>query len=136
MRGLNGFAGPATWMAMRARRLSAAERRGYLFPYDSWANRVGVHRFVRDIPMEAAHPSRPVLEGIASALPSLGPAPKLILWGGRDFCFDDWFFARWREIYPGAEVERLAAAGHYVLEDAGAEARGRIGEFLLGKCPA
>jgi cis-3-alkyl-4-acyloxetan-2-one decarboxylase len=41
------------------------ERRGYLYPYDSWANRIGVHRFVRDIPMEAGHPSRPALEEVA-----------------------------------------------------------------------
>ena len=133
VRGLNGFAGPATWMAMHARRLTALERRGYLFPYDSWANRIGVHRFVRDIPMEASHPSRPVLERIAAALPRLGAAPKLILWGGRDFCFHDGFFSRWREIYPRAAVEHYAEAGHYVLEDAGAAARRRIGDFLLGR---
>ena len=47
VRGLNGFAEPATWMAMASRRLSWDERRAYLFPYNSWANRIAVHRFVR-----------------------------------------------------------------------------------------
>lgn len=132
VRGLNGFARPAARMAMRARRLTADERRGYLFPYDSWANRVGVHRFVRDIPVEPSHPSRAVLEAVTRGLPALAGAPKRIVWGGRDFCFDNSFLARWKAIYPEAGVERFAAAGHYVLEDAGAPARRSIREFLAG----
>ena len=131
VRGLNGFALPATWMAMHERRLAADERRGYLFPYDSWAHRIGVHRFVRDIPLELAHPSRPAIEEIARELPRLLLQPKLIVWGGRDFCFDRHFLARWVELFPHAEVDFRAEAGHYVLEDAGADARRRIAEFLL-----
>jgi len=131
VRGLNGFARPATRMAMRARRLTPLERRGYLFPYDSWASRIGIHRFVRDIPMEEGHPSRAILEDIARRLPALAAAPKRIVWGGRDFCFDDHFLARWTREYPQAEVERLPEAGHYVLEDGGARARGAIEGFLF-----
>ena len=119
VRGLNAFAEPATWMAMSARRLSWDERRGYLFPYDSWAHRLAVHRFVRDIPLEAGHPSRPALEAVAASLPALAAHPILLLWGVRDFCFDEAFLSRWRELYPQARVERLAAVGHYVLEDGG-----------------
>jgi haloalkane dehalogenase len=130
VRGLNGFADPATWMAMAARRLEWDERRGYLYPYRSWAERIGVHRFVRDIPLEPAHPSRATLEGIAGRLPLLAGNPKLILWGGRDFCFDEGFLSRWRQAYPDARVDLLGRCGHYVLEDAGAEGRSRIQDFL------
>jgi cis-3-alkyl-4-acyloxetan-2-one decarboxylase len=130
VRGLNGFAEPATWMAMASRRLTWGERKGYLHPYDSWANRIGVHRFVRDIPLEPGHPSRPTLEAIASGLPGLAGHEKLIVWGGRDFCFDDSFLSRWRGIYPDARIDRLEHAGHYVLEDAGEDARARIANFL------
>jgi haloalkane dehalogenase len=130
VRGLNGFAEPATWMAMASRRLSWAERRGYLHPYGSWADRIGVHRFVRDIPMEPDHPSRPALEAIAGALPALSGHSKMILWGAKDFCFDATFLSRWLEIYPDARVERLERAGHYVLEDSGGEGRARIADFL------
>jgi haloalkane dehalogenase len=130
VRGLNGFAEPATWMAMASRRLSWDERKGYLFPYGSWADRIGVHRFIRDIPMESDHPSRRTLDGISQALPALSQHEKLIVWGGRDFCFDDTFLSRWREIYPDARVVRLERAGHYVLEDAGPEARNPISDFL------
>ena len=130
VRGLNGFAEPATWMAMASRRLSWGERRAYLFPYDSWANRVAVHRFVRDIPLEKDHPSRAALEEIEARLPRLAGHPKLIVWGARDFCFDDSFLSRWRELYPDARIDRLERAGHYVLEDAGAVARESISAFL------
>ncbi len=130
VRGLNGFAEPATWMAMASRRLTWDERKGYLHPYGSWAARVGVHRFIRDIPLEPGHPSREALEGIAGRLKALGDKEKLIVWGGRDFCFDDTFLSRWREIYPDARVERLERAGHYVLEDGGADARSLISRFL------
>ena len=130
VRGLNGFAEPATWMAMASRRLSWDERRGYLHPYDSWANRIGVHRFVRDIPLERDHPSRRILEDISRGLSRLSGHRKMIVWGGRDFCLDDTFLSRWLEIFPDARVERFERAGHYVLEDAGADARARIRDFL------
>jgi cis-3-alkyl-4-acyloxetan-2-one decarboxylase len=131
VRGLNGFAEPATWMAMATRRLTWEERKGYLFPYDSWAHRVAVHRFVRDIPLEADHPSRAALEAVAAGLPALAGHEKLIVWGARDFCFDETFLSRWREIYPQARVERLGAVGHYVLEDGGPAARALVSDFLL-----
>jgi haloalkane dehalogenase len=131
VRGLNGFAEAATWMAMASRRLTGDERRAYLHPYDSWAHRIGVHRFVRDIPMERDHPSRRALEEVFQGLSRLSGHEKMILWGARDFCFDEACLSRWREIYPDARIERLENAGHFVLEDAGQDARARIRNFLI-----
>jgi pimeloyl-ACP methyl ester carboxylesterase len=130
VRGLNGFAGPATTMAMARRALTPEEKKAYLYPYGNWADRVAVHRFVRDIPLEPDHVSRPTLERIAERLPLLADRPKLILWGGRDFCFNDHFLARWREIYPHAAVHRYPDAGHYLLEDAKEDAGQRIRSFF------
>jgi haloalkane dehalogenase len=135
VRGLNAFADGATWMALASRRLSLDERRAYLFPYDSWGHRIAVHRFIRDIPLEPAHPSRGTLDETAAGLGRLDGAPKLILWGGRDFCFNDSFLARWRELYPAAAVTRYERSGHYVLEDAGEDIRRRIIEFLTPPVP-
>jgi haloalkane dehalogenase len=56
-----------------------------------------------------------------------------IIWGGRDFCFNDYFLARWRQIFPQASAERIPDAGHYVLEDAGDDALGLAEGFLQGK---
>lgn len=129
VRGLNGFAWPASWMST-VRALPGVVKRGFLLPYDTWANRVAVHRFVQDIPMNAKHPTRPVLDGIEAKLPLLVDREKLILWGGEDFCFNDHFLAHWRKIFPDAEVHRYGNAGHYLLEDAGADALNRIKRFL------
>ena len=130
VRGFNGFAWPATWMAMHRRALTDAERSGYLFPYDSWANRVAVSAFVRDIPLDASHPSWTALAETEQGLAQFRDRPALIVWGGRDFCFNDSFLARWREIFPQAQAHRLADAGHYVLEDARDEVVPRIVDFL------
>ena len=130
VRGLNGFAWPATRMAMARRRLSADERRGYLLPYGSWADRVAVNAFVRDIPMEQGHPTRATLEAVEAGLARLREKKAMIVWGGRDFCFNDHFLGRWREILPTAAVHHLADAGHYVLDDAREEAVPLIRTFL------
>lgn len=129
VRGLNGFAGPAVKMAV-TRPLAPAVREGYLAPYDSWAHRVAVHQFVRDIPMTEDHPSRAILQQIGIDLAWLKAKPVLIGWGGKDFCFNDHFFERWKQFLPHAETEHYPDAGHYVLEDARERLIPRIAEFL------
>jgi len=54
----------------------------------------------------------------------------LIYWGARDFCFDDSFLRKWRELFPEAEIRRIADAGHYVLEDAHEEIIPAVQRFL------
>lgn len=129
VRGANGFAGPATHMAMRRRALSEVERRAYLFPYDTWSHRVGVDAFVRDIPLRTTHPSWGTLAAASVGLNQFRAHPVRIIWGGADFCFNDRFLARWKQIFPQAQVTRIADAGHYVLEDAD-EAGEAAAEFL------
>lgn len=130
VRGLNGFAWPATWMAMHRRQLSEAEKKGFLVPYDSWGHRIAVSEFVRDIPMSPTHRSWETLARIEAAVPQFRDRAALIVWGGRDFCFNDHFLQRWRELLPGAETNRIDDAGHYVLADAREEAVPRIVRFL------
>lgn len=130
VRGLNGFAWPATRMAMHRRALEPDEKRGYLFPYGSWADRVAINAFVRDIPMKETHPSWETLKAIESALPAMKSHRSMILWGRRDFCFNDLFLDRWRLVLPNAETRVLEDAGHYVLDDARVEAVPAIVRFL------
>ncbi len=130
VRGFNGFAWPATWMAMHRRGLTADEKRAYLLPHGSWADRVAVSEFVRDIPMNPVHRSWAALAGVEQGLEQFRNRPALIAWGGRDFCFNDHFLARWRELLPQAAVHRIADAGHYVLEDAREEVLPLIVTFL------
>lgn len=133
VRGANGFAWPATWMAMHRRSLTERERRGFLWPYDSWRNRVAVNAFVRDIPLRPAHPSWGTLAAVEQGVPQFRAHRALTIWGGRDFCFNDHFLARWRELLPAAEVHRIEDAGHYVLEDAREEVVPTIRDFLTAE---
>lgn len=119
VRGLNAFTRVATYMAMsNGSRMKNGVRAGYLAPYDSWANRIAIHRFVQDIPWEDDHPSLPQIQRIDEEILQFRDRPMLILWGADDFVFDNKFLAEWRRRFPQAEVHVLENAGHYVVEDA------------------
>jgi haloalkane dehalogenase len=117
VRGLNGFAGGAVFMAV-ARKMAPEIARAYTAPYDSWANRIGVLRFVQDIPLSPKDISWQTLITIEKSLAGFKDTPMLILWGGKDFCFTRYFYDEWRRRFPVAEAHFFPEAGHYVLEDA------------------
>lgn len=129
VRGLNGFARPAVSMAV-ARKLSPEVADGYLAPYGSWRNRVAIYGFVRDIPLDKTHISWSVLSGVEANLSKLRSKPMMILWGGRDFCFDNVFYAEWLRRFPEARRHYFAGAGHYLLEDAGDEIEPIVRSFF------
>lgn len=131
VRGFNGFAWPATWMAV-TKPLPKPVKDGFLFPYDSWANRIATHRFVRDIPTGQDSSSDRALAGIEQLLPSLRGNPVQIIWGGMDFCFNRHYFERWTKFLPDAEAAYLAEAGHYLLEDARDDCLRVIERHLFG----
>lgn len=115
VRRFNLFAFPATFMASQ-RRLTKAEKRGYLLPYNNYSNRIANYRFVQDIPLSSTHPSYQLLSSIEDKLKRI-KSPKLILWGGKDFCFDLTFYRKWQEFYPEANYKLYEDAGHYLIED-------------------
>jgi haloalkane dehalogenase len=131
VRGLNGFCKPAVFMAVNRRPLSFDAKRGFLYPYANWTNRVAVSGFVKDIPDREGHPSHSLLAEIEESLSGLSTHKILLAWGGADFCFNQDFLARWQEILPEARTFLVPDAGHYLLEDAGAEIIPEIREFLV-----
>lgn len=131
VRAFNAFAGPAAWMSV-TKPLAPAVKRGFLLPYDSYANRRAVAEFVQDIPLSSAHRTHATLASVDANLAKLADKPMYIGWGGRDFCFNDRFLAIWQQRFPKARVHRVADAGHYVLEDAGAVLIPEITAFLQG----
>jgi pimeloyl-ACP methyl ester carboxylesterase len=119
VRGLNLFARAALSMATaKPQRLTKRVRNGYLAPYDSYAHRVAIQRFVEDIPLKPSHPSYATLQSIEEGLPKLAALPKMFVWGMQDWCFTPHFLERFLEFYPDAEAHRFADCGHYVVEDA------------------
>lgn len=129
VRGLNGFARAATFMAVH-NRMDARVKGGFLAPYDNWHNRVAIHRFVQDIPTGPLHPSWLTLLQVQDGLVNLTSKPMLILWGGRDFCFNRLFYDEWRRLFPGANAHYFENGGHYVLEDVFPEIVAQISPFL------
>lgn len=131
VRGLNLFARAALMMAVEHRdRMTPDVCEGYLRPYDSWANRVAIHRFVQDIPLKPEHPSYERLVRIEEGLEQFRKHPMLLPWGERDWCFTPWFRQEFERRFPQAESFPINDAGHYVFEDAYEILIPRIRRFL------
>jgi len=129
VRGLNGFAWPATFMAV-SKPMSPEVKKGFLAPYGNWHDRIATHRFVKDIPMEQSHISWSTLVQVEEGLAHFKDTPMFILWGGKDFCFNDYYFNQWRKRFPKAAYKYFDDAGHYLLEDKHGEIEPLIAEFL------
>ena len=112
--------------------LTEQVRAGYLSPYNTFKNRIGNLRFVQDIPMNSSVQSYSVLENIEKNLKQFSELPILIIWGGKDFCFNSKFLDKWREIFPTAEIHLIDSAGHLVVEDSAKEVIERM-RFFLGE---
>jgi haloalkane dehalogenase len=128
MRRLNLFARAAVYMAT-AKGLNAVQRGGLLFPYGDYDSRLGIARFVQDIPVNSRHPTFKVLKTIAGKLAGL-KCPVQVLWGMKDFCFHPGFITGWREAFPQAQVLEFPEAGHYLLEDEAERVPREIERFL------
>ena len=131
VRGLNAFAGLAPTMACAKReRMTPAVKAGYLAPYDSFANRVAILRFVQDIPTRPSHPTYRLVAEIGRGLALFTGHPMLIIWGAQDWCFTTDFLKEWQTRFPNAEVHLVPDAGHYVVEDAHERIIPWVREFL------
>jgi haloalkane dehalogenase len=131
VRGLNAFSRGAVRSCVTRRPMRREVAAAYCAPYDSWAHRIAVHRFVQDIPLSPADASYAIVHDTAAVLDRLAGKPMYIGWGERDFVFDRHFLAEWHNRFPHATIQRFADCGHYVLEDAADELIPQIRSFLL-----
>ena len=132
VRGANAFSRGAVRYCVTRRPMSKAVAAGYLEPYDSWAHRIAVHRFVQDIPLKKNDRAYPIMKETGDALVHLLDKPMLIFWGLKDFVFGQQFLDEWVRRFPKAEVHRFEDCGHYILEDAGEEIIPLIRQFVDG----
>jgi cis-3-alkyl-4-acyloxetan-2-one decarboxylase len=131
VRGLNLFVRGTAWIGCKNRRLSWAVRDAYAAPYDSWAHRIAIHRFVQDIPLRPRDRSYELISWVESRLARLEPIPMLIVWGMKDFVFDAPILGEWVRRFPRAEVYRFEGAGHLVFEDEREAVSGLLRSFLM-----
>jgi haloalkane dehalogenase len=92
--------------------LTAAERAGYAGPFPRERRHI-MRVMPREIRAGGAY-----LREVEANLPRLASVPALILWPDADPGFGDDVLARWRELYPSAEVVHLHGVGQYIDEDA------------------
>lgn len=97
--------------------LPPAVRDGFAAPYSAAQRRAAVAGFVEDIPLVAAHPSMPALQGIQDGLPALADVSALLVWGPSDPVFSQLYLEDMLTRLPHADVHRYPGASHLVLED-------------------
>lgn len=129
LQGLNLFSLAALKMAAE-KPLSQAVRTGLVAPYDSWANRVAVREFVRDIPMQPSHRSYQTLVQVEDGLQQFQQHPMLLIWGMKDWCFTPEFYNEFKQRFPQARTHPIPDAGHYIFEDAPQELLTQAQQFL------
>ncbi len=117
IRQLNAFCIGTAVIGCTKRRMPSEVRKAMIAPYDSWQNRIAIHRFVQDIPLRPGDRAYELVSQTESRLESLASVPMMIAWGMRDFVFSHHFLEEWIEHFPAAQVHRFPQAGHYLLED-------------------
>jgi cis-3-alkyl-4-acyloxetan-2-one decarboxylase len=130
IQGFNAFCRGAVKYCVTRQPMPMDIAAAYIAPYDSWASRLAVRRFVQDIPLKAGQPGYITVSHVASRLNRFQSVPMLIAWGMQDFVFDETFLHEWINRFPAAEVHRFTDAGHYILEDAAEEVIPLIADFL------
>jgi pimeloyl-ACP methyl ester carboxylesterase len=130
VRGPNVFCRAAARVGCKRNPMPRDVRQAYLAPYDSWANRIAILRFVQDIPLGPEDPGYDLVADTADRLGAFAGVPMMIAWGMKDFVFDRHFLDEWTRRFPAAEVHRFPDSGHYVLEDSGDRVIPLVRSFL------
>ena len=112
--------------------LTAEVRAAYWAPHLRAEDRTGVLAFPLQIPRMASEPVAQRSAAVARELKdALNAIPTFLLWGTRDYLFDETTLSSWINFLPRAKVVRMEHASHYVLEDVPELAASAIAHALL-----
>lgn len=126
---LNAFAKAASHWGVH-RPMPKAVRQAYLSPYGHWEQRIGIARFIQDIPYGPQDRAWPIVHTVGEQLSKMAVRPALIAWGMKDPVFDHHFFDGFCQRFPRAQTCIYPNAGHYVLEDEATDLVPRINQFV------
>lgn len=70
------------------------------------------------------------LESLWAQRDKLVDKSVLIAWGMKDIAFREKELQRWQSLFPNAQVQRFAGAGHYVQDEAGDEIAALMRAFI------
>jgi cis-3-alkyl-4-acyloxetan-2-one decarboxylase len=130
VRGFNAFSKGAVKSCVTRCPLPPNVAAAYLAPYNSWHNRLAVHRFIQDIPLAKGDAAWDIVANVEQNLPQFQNTPTLICWGMHDFVFDHHFLTRFQQLLPHAQTHQFPDAGHYLLEDSHEQVIPLVKKFL------
>jgi len=96
--------------------LSDAALEMYLAPFKNQEARAPTHIFPKQL-----QDASPFLENVYRNLNKLADRPALILWGQKDFAFQEPERLRFETLFPNHQTVLLENAGHFIQEDAHAQ---------------
>jgi len=102
----------------------------YMMPYDSPEHRIAVLKFVQTIPLSPGDAGYDIVSEVKASLEKFRDVPTLLLWGMKDYVFDEHFLKEWQRHFPHAETHTWPDCSHYLFEDAGDEVIEKVKEFL------
>jgi haloalkane dehalogenase len=106
----------------------------YEAPFPVPESKAGALAFPELVPTEPGHPSAAAMLAVREEL-ARWEKPALVLFSDSDPIFSPRVGERLAELIPGAlPAETVAAAGHFLQEDAGERLAERIGRFLATGC--
>ncbi|MEE9140989.1 MAG: alpha/beta fold hydrolase [Alphaproteobacteria bacterium] len=120
----NAFVNVLLPAGVRRTKLAPEVMAAYRGPFPDRGSRRPTHVFPREIIQ-----SRAFLEEVEEGLPRLRHLPALILWGDRDFAFQEKERRRFETLFPDHRTHILRGAGHFIQEDAADEICAEIGAW-------
>jgi haloalkane dehalogenase len=133
VRGMNAFCYGTAWIGCKRRAMTRELTAAYVAPYDSWSHRIAIVRFVQDIPLRPGDRAYELVSWVQHRLNLLRAVPMLVLWGMKDFVFDQHFLDEWLRRFPEAHLHRFPRAGHYLFEDEVDAVSGLIQTFMSAR---
>lgn len=94
-------------------RIDAKVLEMYLAPFEGGRDRAPTHIFPREL-----RSAEPFLAELYKSLAKLSDKPALIVWGERDFAFQEGERKRFEQLFPNHKTVILQNAGHFIQEDA------------------
>jgi haloalkane dehalogenase len=99
----------------------------YLTPFRQPKDRLPTIIFPRQL-----REAKPFLSKVRDGLAKLSQKPALIVWGERDFAFQEPERSRFEDVFPKHTTVLLPNAGHFIQEDAPKQINQAIRKWMMG----
>ena len=119
------------FMNKHAKDLAAETKANYLFPYDSYDNRIAIQKFIQDIPVARWHCSWMTILHIQRRIHFLKQLPVYIVWGRKSKLFGKGVHSKWRKYLPQAKYAKFTNSHFFMLEKPESDAFKYVKDVIL-----